>query len=277
MSTEIQRPQVKTLRGPRGQVGYEVWGGGKPPLLLVAGLGSRTQLWGEFPRILATHFTVLAYDHRGLGRSPGGAPFSLAASAEDAAAVLAAEGFGQAAVIGVSMGGLVACHLAFRFPSRVARLVVVSSASRLTPHGERVLGFFASLFRLPPEEAGRALMAFAFSPQFTDRFPGFVDTAARLYTLPPEDIPAALAQLEHLRRGWDLRPLLGSIRCPSLVIAGELDPLVSPSYTREIADALPNSRFLLVPQAAHSVLAEGGRELLNEVIRFCLGEAQNQA
>lgn len=271
MSEKSLLPQVKVLRGPRGQVGYEVWGGGKPPLLLVAGLGSRTTLWGEFPRILAAHFTVLAYDHRGVGRSRGGAPFTLAGSAEDAAAVLAAEGIEEAAVLGVSMGGLVACHLAFRFPSRVRRLVVASSAARLTPHGERVLQFFAALFRLPPEEAGRALMAFAFSPQFTDRYPGFVDTAARLYTLAPEDIPGALAQLAHLQQGWDLRPLLGTVRCPALVIAGELDPLVSPAYTREIAEALPEAQFRLVPRAAHSVLAEGGSELLGEIIAFCRG------
>lgn len=269
MKPEPAAPQVKILRGARGQVGYEVWGGGKPPLLLIAGLGSRTSLWGELPRILSQHFTVLAYDHRGVGRSRGGAPFTLAGSAEDAAAVLAAEGFSQAAVVGVSMGGLVACHLAFRFPSRVSRLVVVSSAARLTPHGQRVLDFFASLLRLPPQEAGRALMAFAFSPQFTDRYPGFVDTAARLYTLPPEDIPGALAQLQHLQQGWDLRPLLGTVRCPALVVAGELDPLVSPAYTKEIADALPQARFRLVPQAAHSVLAEGGNELLQEIVAFC--------
>ncbi|MGC8915959.1 MAG: alpha/beta fold hydrolase [Thermoanaerobaculum sp.] len=273
MSRRELAPQRKVLRGPRGQVGYEVWGADKPPLLLVAGLGSRTTLWGELPRILAEQFTVLTYDHRGVGRSPGGAPFTLAASAEDAAAVLATEGFDETAVIGVSMGGLVACHLAFRFPSRVTRLVVASSAARLTPHGERVLAFFASIFKLPPDEAGRALMAFAFSPQFTDRFPGFVDTAARLYTLPHEDLPGALAQLAHLRQGWDLRPILGTIRCPALVIAGELDPLVSPAYTREIADAIPNARFRLVPQAAHSVLAEGGSELLAEITSFCLGQS----
>lgn len=272
MNAASSSPQRKTLRGPRGQVGYEVWGAGKPPLLLVAGLGSRTTLWGELPRILAEHFTVLAYDHRGVGRSPGGAPFTLAGSAEDAAAVLAAEGIESTAVIGVSMGGLVACHLAFRFPSRVRRLVVASSAARLTPHGERVLAFFASIFKLPPEEAGRALMAFAFSPQFTDRYPGFVDTAARLYTLPAEDLPGALAQLAHLRQGWDLRPILGHVRCPALVIAGELDPLVSASYTREIAEALPDARFRLVPGAAHSVLAEGGSELLQEIVSFCLGK-----
>ncbi len=277
MTAGPNAPQVKTLRGPRGQVGYEVWGAGKPPLLLIAGLGSRTSLWGELPRILSQHLTVLAYDHRGVGRSRGGAPFTLAASAEDAASVLAAEGAEQAAVLGVSMGGLVACHLAFRFPSRVARLVVASSAARLTPHGQRVLDFFASLFRLPPEEGGRALMAFAFSPQFTDRYPGFVDTAARFYTLPTEDLPGALAQLSHLRQGWDLRPLLGTIRCPALVLAGELDPLVSPAYTREIAEALPAARFRLVPGAAHSVLVEGGSALLMEIVAFCLGQDQGGA
>ncbi|MCS7182505.1 MAG: alpha/beta hydrolase [Thermoanaerobaculum sp.] len=270
MTTRRTTPQHKMLRGPRGPVGYEVWGGARPPLLLIAGLGSRTTLWGELPRLLSEHFTVLTYDHRGVGRSRGGSPFTLTASAEDAAAVLAAEGHERAAVLGVSMGGLVACQLAFRFPSRVRRLVVASSAARLTPHGQLVLEFFSTIFRLPPEDGAKALMAFAFSPQFVDRFPGFVDTAARLYTLPPEDLPGAKAQLEHLLQGWDLRPILAHISCPTLVIAGESDPLVAPVYTRELAEGLPHARFRLVPAAAHSVLAEGGSELLREVIDFCL-------
>ncbi|MFN3414391.1 MAG: alpha/beta fold hydrolase, partial [Thermoanaerobaculum sp.] len=94
-----------------------------------------------------------------------------------------------------------------------------------------------------------------------------------LYSLPPEDLPGALTQLAHLRQGWDLRPILGHIRCPAMVIAGELDPLVSATYTQEIAQALPNARFRLVPAAAHSVLAEGGSELLQEIISFCLGQS----
>jgi pimeloyl-ACP methyl ester carboxylesterase len=111
-------------------------------------------------------------------------------------------------------------------------------------------------------------MAFAFASSFADRYPGFVDQAARLWTLDPEDRPGALGQLAHLKAGWDLRPQLERIACPTLVLAGELDPIAPAAPTRELAAAIPEARYREVPGAAHSVLAEGGTALLNEVLEF---------
>ena len=267
--TSPPSPAVTTFVGPGGPVAYERWGDGGPPLLLVAGLGSRARLWGELPRLLAGRFTVLAPDNRGVGGSRGGAPFTVAGAADDATAVVRHAGFESAGVLGVSMGGLIACAMAADHTGTVDRLVVASCGARLTPSHRRVLRFFELvLTRLSPAEAAEALMAFAFGASFADRYPGFVDQAARLWTLDPEDLPGALQQIEHLRSGWDLRPLLARVACPTLVLAGELDPLVASSTTRELAAAIPEARFREVPDAAHSVLAEGGAALLNEVVEF---------
>jgi len=259
---------LRTVDGPRGPVAYERCGEGAP-LLLLAGLGSRARLWGELPRVLADRFTVLAPDNRGVGGSRGGAPFTLAGAADDAALVLADAGLPAAGVVGVSMGGLIACELAARRPDAVTRLVVASCAARVTPSHRRVLRFFELAFtRLEPGEAAEAFMAFAFGSSFADRFPGFVDQAARLWTLDPEDRPGALAQLAHLRAGWDVGAQLASIVAPTLVLAGELDPLVPAAATRALAAAIAEARYREVPGAAHSVLAEGGAALLAEVVEF---------
>ena len=261
-------PELHTIEGPRGPVAYERWGEG-PLLLLLAGLGSRARLWGELPRVLSERFTVLAPDNRGVGGSRDGEPFTLEGSADDAALVVTDAGFRSAGVIGVSMGGLIACQLAVRHPEAVHRLVVASCGARLTPSHLRVLRFFElALTRMKPAEAGEALMAFAFSAGFADRYPGFVDQAARLWTLDEQDLPGAMSQMLALRAGWDLRTDLATISCPALVVAGELDPLVPASATRELAAAIPGARFREVPNAAHSVLAEGGAALLSEVIEF---------
>ncbi len=259
---------VRPAAGPRGPVAYERWGAGAP-LLLLAGLGSRARRWGELPRVLSDRFTVLAPDNRGVGGSRGGAPFTLEGAADDAALVVADAGFAAAGVVGVSMGGLIACRLALRHPAAVGRLVVASCGARLTPSHRRVLRFFELAFtRLEPAEAAEAFMALAFGSAFADRFPGFVDQAARLWTLDPEDRPGALAQLAHLSQGWDLRPELAAIAGPTLVLAGELDPIAPAAATRELAAAIPEARYREVPGAAHSVLAEGGAALLNEVVEF---------
>ncbi|MFH1177825.1 MAG: alpha/beta hydrolase [Acidobacteriota bacterium] len=262
------RPATSTISGPRGPISYERWGDG-PALLLLAGLGSRARLWGELPRLLAASFTVLAPDNRGVGGSRGGAPFTLEGAAEDSVLVVRDAGAREVRVLGVSMGGLIASQLAACHPELVTRLVVASCGARLTPSHRRVLAFFRALFtRLSPAEAADALMAFAFGASFADRYPGFVDQAARLYTLNPGNVSGAISQLDHLEQGWDLRPLLASISCATLVLAGELDPLVPASATRELAAAIPGARYREVPGAAHSVLAEGGVALLQEVTAF---------
>jgi 3-oxoadipate enol-lactonase len=261
-------PQHLTIAGPRGPVAYERWGGG-PPLLLLAGLGSRARLWGELPRLLADRFTVLAPDNRGVGGSRGGERFTVAGAADDAAAVIADAGFDAAGVVGVSMGGLVACQLAVRHTGAVQRLVAASCAARLTPSHRRVLRFFEIAFtRLEPAEAAETFMAFAFASAFADKYPSFVDQAAKLWTLDPDDRPGALQQLEALRAGWDMRAELAGVACPALVLAGEHDPLVAAAATRELAAAIPEARYREVPGAAHSVLAEGGGALLNEIVEF---------
>ena len=261
-------PQRATIAGPRGPIAYERRGVG-PPLLLLAGLGSRARLWGELPRLLADRFTVLAPDNRGVGGSRGGERFTLAGAADDAAAVIADGGFAVAGVVGVSMGGLVACQLAVRRPAAVNRLVVASCAARLTPSHRRVMRFFEIAFtRLDPAEAAEAFMAFAFASAFADKYPSFVDQAAKLWTLDPDDRPGALQQLAALQGGWDMRAGLAAVACPTLVLAGEHDPLVAAAATRELAAAIPEARYREVPGAAHSVLAEGGGVLLNEVVEF---------
>jgi pimeloyl-ACP methyl ester carboxylesterase len=264
----MEAPDLHSIAGPRGAVAYERRGQG-PPLLLIAGLASRARLWGELPRLLSDRFTVLAPDNRGVGGSRGGDSFSLEGSADDAALVIADAGFSTAGVVGVSMGGLIACQLALRHPQAVHRLVVASCGARLTPAHRRILRFFEIAFtRLDPSEAAEAFMAFAFASTFADAYPGFVDQAATLWTINPEDRSGALAQLECLKAGWDMRSKLARISCPTLVLAGELDPLAPAASTRELAAAIPEARYREVPSAAHSVLAEGGAAILNEVVEF---------
>jgi pimeloyl-ACP methyl ester carboxylesterase len=261
-------PAIRTITTEDGPVSYRRWGEG-PPLLLLAGLGSSARLWGEFPALFTPAFTVLAPDNRGVGGSRPGAAFTLEGAADDAAAVLHDAGGGAAAVLGASMGGLIACELAARHRELVRKLVVASCGVRLTPSHRRVLRFCRiALTRLEPAEAADSFMAFAFAAGFADRYPGFVDQAARLWQPEPEDIPGAIAQTDHLAAGFDLTDVTRRIVAPTLVIAGAVDPIASPAATRELADLIPHATFRLVAGAAHSVLAEGGAALLEEVRSF---------
>lgn len=251
-------------------MGCEIWGEG-PPLLLLAGLGSTARVWGELPALLARRWAVIAVDNRGVGRSRGGEPFTLAGAADDLAVLAKHLGLMEVGVLGVSMGGLIGVLAAARHPRLVRRLVAVSCGLRSTPSHQRMLRFFELLLtRLSPGEAAEGLMTFAFGAAFADRYPGFVDEAARLWAPDPADLPGARAQLAHLRQGFDLSASAAAITCPTLVLAGAVDPIVPAAASRELAAAIPGARFREVSGAAHSVLAEGGRQVLAEVEEFLL-------
>lgn len=256
---------IQTANGPVS--GYETGNG--PPVILLAGLGSTTRVWGNLPAALGRRLRVITIDNRGVGRSADGAAFTLDAAADDLAAVLDAKKIDRTALLGASMGGVIALKTASAHPDRISRMVVASAAARLSNHGRRVLEMFQDLLLYaPPDRAGAALMTMAFAPPFHERFPGFVAETDRLYGIAEADLPGTLAQIEHLRLGWDLRSELAGIEAPTLVLAGERDPVVAVEDTAEVADAVPNAELLRVPGAAHSVLAEGGEPLLARVEAF---------
>lgn len=261
-----------SCNAPNGTVSGIETGDG-PAVVLLAGLGSTTRLWGHLPTVLGRRFRVIAVDNRGVGGSRSGSPFTLAGMAEDVAAILDDRSVEAAALLGASMGGVVALHTALAVPDRISRMVIASSSPRLTRHGRRLLSLLRDLLLYaPPERAGAALMTLAFAPPFHERSGGFVDEAERLWGPDEADVPGTLQQLEHLLAGWDLRDRLAEITVPTLVLAGERDPVVAPEETAEIAAALPDARLVTVADAAHSVLAEGGEAILDTVAGFLAGE-----
>src|SRR5512146_575751 len=108
---------------------YERAGSG-PPLLFISGTGGDLRNKPNvFDGPLPKSFDVLAYDQRGLGQT--GKPdldYSMADYADDAAALMEAQGWADACVIGVSFGGMVAQELVLRHPGRVRRLVLACTS-----------------------------------------------------------------------------------------------------------------------------------------------------
>src|SRR5258708_308287 len=130
--------------------------GSGPPLLLIQGLGYASWGWEPVVAPLAECFRVVLFDNRGIGGSdspPG--PYTAAALAEDAAAVLEAAGAERAHVVGASLGGMIAQQLVLDRPELVDRLVLACT----TPGGpsshpmpERTVRLMTEALVLPREE-----------------------------------------------------------------------------------------------------------------------------
>jgi 3-oxoadipate enol-lactonase len=260
------------ISGPNGTIGGIETGSG-PPVVLVAGLGSTHRIWGELPRVLGRSFRVLAPDNRGVGGSRDGAPFTLDRAAEDIVTVIEHLAPGPVRLLGVSMGGIIALKAALAAPERIARMVLGSCAAHLSTHGRRSLELLRDLLVwVPPRRMGADLMTLAFAPPFIEQYTPLVEQAAETYGMADEDLPGARVQIEGLLSGWDLRPDLASIRCPALVLAGVRDPVVAVEDTEVVARGLARAELLRVPEAAHSVLAEGGAGVLARVHGFLGGD-----
>jgi 3-oxoadipate enol-lactonase len=112
------------------QMYYELHGSG-PRLLYIGGSGSDLR-WkpNVFDSPLADHFTILAYDHRGLGQTEKpDTVYTMNEYADDAAALLNSQGWTSCHVIGVSFGGMVAQELAIRHGHYVKKLVLACTSS----------------------------------------------------------------------------------------------------------------------------------------------------
>lgn len=225
---------------------------GKGPRLL--------KIWGtggdlrrpptDFDRQLAAHFTVLAFDQRGMGRS--GKPerdYTMADYADDAAGLMAALGWDSAAVLGYSFGGMVAQELALRHPARVERLVLMSTSAGGAGGSSYPLHELADL---DDEQRVRRFLELSDSR----RTPQWQAAHAALWQSLVADGLAALRQgaddplqragsLRQLgaRRGHDTWQRLPDLKMPASVFAGRYDTVATPEVQRRLAKRIPGAGY----------------------------------
>jgi proline iminopeptidase len=229
---------------------------------------------------LADVAQVVVPDQRGHGRSDRGKPesWSLARWAADVSGLCDLLEVAHPVVLGVSFGGFVAQQYAAAHPDEPAGLVLVSSGPRFEGFEEGVARFrevggeeAAEVFRRnwesPSVEADsdweRVLGPLMSCRENPDPVLGRVEEA-RIRTMEVNHhwMPEGKAT--------DLRPALTKIRCPTLVILGERDPLVPPHLGREIVDAIPPglARLELIPRASHDVFGDSPEEMYRLIRDF---------
>jgi pimeloyl-ACP methyl ester carboxylesterase len=195
-------------------------------------------------------------------------PFTLRTLAEDAAALLAARaGDEPAHVVGLSMGASIAMELARLAPERVRSLVLVSACAVIEPRLRELLLAWQAIYpRVPPGVFQRQANTWLFSWRFFERptAAASVIRYAERSAAPAEWFVAqAEAAASHDARGW-----LAGLRMPALVLTGEEDAMVPPRVGRTLAELLPDARFVVIPEAGHSVNLEQQAEFHRELTAF---------
>ena len=243
--------------------------GGGEPLLLVMGTGGSLPLWQPVLPALEGRHRVIAYDHRGLGGSaPSTDPISTASLADDAAALLEEIGVERAHVLGWSLGSAVAQELAISHPDKVASLILYCTWGRPDGFMRAILtAMRATWVHGTPEERLTAT-ALCFSPEALDS-PEFAEMLERFGGAFPQtegQRETMIAQID-ADAAHDTLDRLGTIGCPTLVLAGEQDVFAAPRLGAAVADAIPGARLVLVegPGSSHSMHFERTEEWLGHV------------
>jgi len=245
---------MPTLTVGRNELHYLRRGEGDP-LLLIMGMSGTHLAWGDpFLDELAGDFTVITYDHRGVGRSSRvDEAFTLAELADDAAALLAGLGVESAHVLGVSMGGMVAQELALRHPEAVRTLVIGCSyaggeGSALTPPEtfRRLADAWPSGDR---DRALRATWEINVSETFAGQ-PGAYETWREMASTLPVPIPVIGLQLQAIAP-HDTSARLERIAVPTLVVHGTEDQMLPPANSRVIAERIPGARLEWLEGVGH--------------------------
>ena len=252
---------------------YEVLGEGEP-LLLVPGLGTTCRLWDAVAPELSRHFSLILVDNRNVGRSAGRRPpRSVADLSADLVELLDELQVESAHVMGVSLGGIIAQRLAIDHPSRVNRLVLVSTAARFTPYLRAVAMLLGrSLRHFPREAFVRTVELLGTAPQFLDASPEEVERRVRAKCC--SGVPArALAEQLRCLSCSDVAAADYRIVAPTLVVAGEHDAMIPNCYSKDMAGQIPGGRYVVIKGAGHNPLSDYPERVVPGVVEFLRGGA----
>ena len=273
---------MPAIRRGDASIAYTRAGAG-PAVLLLQGAGVIGRGWRPQVEALASRFTVLTVDNRGLGDSTAGsARLSIDAMAEDALAIMDAERIDRAHVAGHSMGGLIAQHLALTARRRVASLALMctflrgAEGARMTPAmlvtalrmriGSRAMRRKAFLQLVMPAAYLNGVDIATLAGDLQDLFgydlasqPGFVFKQVQ-----------AMARYDASGRLHELAGL------PTLVLSASEDRIALPAFGRALAAAIPGARYVEWKAAGHAVTIQCA-DGINALLADHLADAERRA
>jgi pimeloyl-ACP methyl ester carboxylesterase len=275
--------EQRSARANGIELAYDTFGDPMdPPLLLIMGLGTQMIGWDDdfCAELAARGHHVVRFDNRDIGQStkfdqlgvpdigqamqaalqgqPIKAPYLLNDMADDAVGLLDALGIGSAHVVGASMGGAIAQLMAIRNPSRVRTLTSIMASS-----GEPTLP--------PPTPAALQVLLTPTPLDYDGYLARYVSTwkVLRVGSFPQDEArdpararrayerglnpPGVARQLVAIIASGSRRPALAKVTTPTLVIHGDVDPLVPLAHGQDVAAAVPGAKIEIIPGMGHAL------------------------
>jgi pimeloyl-ACP methyl ester carboxylesterase len=225
---------------------------GPAVVLLHHGLGSVRAWRAQVSALAEAGFRVVVYDRWGYGNSDTRSGLDLPTfhmDLNDLLSLLELFGIQRTALLGHSDGGTIALYFAAQQPEKVSCLLTVAAHIYVEPKMEPAILGIRQLFMT--DEGFRTGLQHAHGKMYEVVFQNWFDGWHR---------PESMA--------WDMRSLLGQIKCPALIIQGEEDEHATPQHAMDIAGSIPGAELWLIPGAKHMLPQENIAEFNIRILRF---------
>ena len=245
--------------------GGQAFEAGRPTIVFIHGGGLDHSVWALQTRYFAYHGrNVLAVDLPGHSRTPGPALGTIAAMADWVMALLDALDLADVALVGHSMGSLVAFDAAARYPSRATALALLG-ASIPMPVADILLN--AAEINDPRAFDMVTLWGHSRDGQTgSNRAPGLWMTGGAVSLLERSGPGVLYATLKAANDYSDGLDLAGNIKCRTLLVLAERDAMTPAKAARPLADAIPGARVTTLSGCGHMMMAEQPDEVLDALI-----------
>ncbi|MDH3379218.1 MAG: alpha/beta hydrolase [Gammaproteobacteria bacterium] len=255
-----------------GKQGYAFTGGrtldpSKPSVMFVHGAAMDHTVWALPTRYFVRHgYNVLSVDLPGHGRSEGAPAATLSDAADWVIRLLHAAGLERTALVGHSMGSLVALEAAARHPDQVRALVLIGSAVPMA-----VTDALLSNAQADDHMAIDMLTIWGYSRGAQlggNETPGMWMVGGTMRLLErsaPGILYNDLNACNEYRHGMDSAK---QVQCPTMLILGDEDMMTPPVRGKDIAGAIPDSRIVLLKSSGHSLMSEKPDAVLDALIEI---------
>lgn len=221
-------------------------------ILLHHGLGSVKAWRSQIQALSGAGYHVTAYDRWGYGASEHRASLDLptfATDVQDLHSLLEQLGIQRTALVGHSDGGTIALYFAAQYPNQVSCLVAVAAHIYIEPRMKPGIQGIRKAFET--DERFRKGMYKAHGMKYEVVFHNWYDGWHRYEFL-----------------SWDMRPVIKEIKCPTLIVQGELDEHASPQHALDAAAAIAGAEAWIVQQAGHMLPQENAAILNPRLLEF---------
>ncbi len=247
--------------------------GSGPAVLFIAGRGGAGRTWHlhQVPEFQRAGYRCITFDNRGVGATEQASGFTIETMVADTAALIEKLDAAPARLVGVSMGSFIAQELMVSRPELVDRTVLMATRGR----ADRAREFFRTAewelnesgIRLPPSYDAKIRLLESFSPKTLNDDAKVRDWIDMFMMWPTKPTPGLQTQLGVAPQGNRLLAYR-VIKNPTLVIGFSDDVVLPPHLGREVADAMPNGRFLEIPDAGHLGFIEQPQAVNEAVLKF---------